>query len=179
MNSIRIFPLTLILVLGLSLSAAAQIAPLKGVTSIGLRMNVRYDEELALGRIDADYIQNLVRWQLDQYRVRVDQRTPNLPFLSVRVRAERVIGPAQLIEDSQPIEGVFKSVVAVEFYQQVSTILNPDDSFWSATYRRTRTDVAKSRQELQNNVIRGLERSLFGFIHSFRRANQIESDQSR
>ncbi len=144
---------------------------LEGIEEIGLRVDVRIDDKTAVGRVDQEYIRSLVPWQLDQYRIKVVQDDPGLPFLSVKVRVSRILGPAHLIEGDEQVDGVFQATIQIEFQQMVTTVRQPEVQFWNATFRRERTETARGSEELQKTLIRGLERNLFAFIHSFRRAN--------
>ena len=66
---------------------------MRGIEEIGLRLSIRIEAKESVERLDETYLKNLVNWQLDQYRIKVAQGNPGLPFLSVRIRVERVPGP--------------------------------------------------------------------------------------
>ncbi len=145
---------------------------MRGIEEIGLRVNIRIEDAEAVDRLDEDYLRNLINWQLDQYQIKVSPRNPGVPFLSVQIRVERVLGPARLSDEGdRSIEGVFQSTVAVQFQQQVVSKDNPGYEFWAPTYSRSNINSEESRKDLQHALVRSLERNLIGFINQFRRAN--------
>ena len=153
-------------------TAVSEASSMRGIEEIGLRVSIRIEDAEAVERLDETYLRNLINWQLDQYQIKVSPRNPGVPFLSVRIRVERVLGPARLSdEEGRNIEGVFQSTVAVEFRQQVVSKDNPGYEFWAPTYSRSDTKSEESREALQHALIRSLERNLIGFINQFRRAN--------
>lgn len=160
--------------------APASAASLRGIESMGLQIGVRIEPEVPLDRVDRDYIVNLISWQLDQYRVNVTPRTQNTPFLLVRVQLSRLLGSVQLLEGTKDkLEGVFSSSVLVEFHQPVVAGNDRTEEFWTATYRQEDSRTSFSRTELENTVIRSLERTLLGFIHTYRRANPLPATDSQ
>lgn len=168
----KAFVLTFLIFLGLGQIATPQASSLRGIGEIGLRVNIRIEDQEAVERMDENYLRNLINWQLDQYQVKVSPANPGLPFLTVAIRVERVLGPAVLSQEKErTIEGVFQSTVEVEFQQQVVAKDNPGYEFWAPTYRRSSTSSAESREDLQHVLIRNLERNLIGFINQYRRAN--------
>lgn len=164
-----------LLLCGLSLQVPLQAqapAALKGVEAIGVRTDIRIEAGL-MERVDEEYLTNLVRWQLDQYQVEVEDRTPSRPFLIVEVEVEQITGPAVLKGDDEEreVEGIYRARAEVRFQQQVRTRDNPSYEFWATTYDRSEQGFAESRQEMEGEVVRLLENVLLNFIRSFRRAN--------